>query len=152
MLCCDNDRFVFPQCVPEESVASATLECTDTRTTLECSDGTETLQITEVFPKSSVTSMVSELRWGIFNKFQKDHVPHLRVTLLGMAADSLAFREIAYFILCLAVGGDHLALIDERRIIASAGKPRMEPLSQDLMVMGRERSLVHLGWDITWII
>lgn len=35
--------------------------------------------------------------------------------MLGWATQNLPFRELAYFIVCLAVGGKHLALRDRRR-------------------------------------
>lgn len=33
----------------------------------------------------------------------------------------MPFREISYFILCLAAGGDNLALVDTRRILEKDG-------------------------------
>lgn len=77
----------------------------------------ETLKTVVVEPKDDSPSTVASLRWRLFNNFSKSQLQHLRVTLLGWTEQDLPFREIAFFILCIAAGGNKLALVDERRII-----------------------------------
>lgn len=55
-------------------------------------------------------------RWMLFNFFQMTQQYDLSINLLGWQAQDLPFRELAYFILCLATGGEHLALVDQRRV------------------------------------
>jgi len=110
----DGYRFVLPQDVPKESIASLTVEVEDFPSNV--SDYWNDLKTREVKPKRFYSTS-SKLRWLLFRIFQHSQLNHLSVTLLGWTAQDLAFREIAFFILCLAAGGDHLALVDERRVI-----------------------------------
>lgn len=107
-------RFVLPQYVPKESVASLTVEVEDFSP--NASDYWKELKTREVKPKT-FTSTSSKIRWKLFNIFQMSQLDDLSVTLLGWTAQDLPFREIVFCILCLAAGGDHLALVDERRVI-----------------------------------
>ena len=50
----------------------------------------------------------------LFNFIQESWQRDLSIGLLGWQAQDLPFRELAYFVLCLASGGDHLALFDQR--------------------------------------
>lgn len=111
----NDKRIVFPQLVPEESVASLVLDIEDFDTS--ASNYWKTLETTKVVSKVQSLSIVSRLRWKLFNIFQASLVNDLSVTLLGWTAKDLSFREIVFFIICLAAGGDRLALVDERRII-----------------------------------
>ena len=52
----------------------------------------------------------------LFNFFQMLQQYALSINLLSWQAQDLPFRELAYFILCLATGGEHLALVDQRRV------------------------------------
>ena len=52
----------------------------------------------------------------LFNFFQMSQQYDLSINLLGWQAQDLPFRELAYFILCLATGGENLALVDQRRV------------------------------------
>ena len=52
----------------------------------------------------------------LFNFFQMSQQYDLSINLLSWQAQDLPFRELAYFILCLATGGEHLALVDQRRV------------------------------------
>lgn len=69
----------------------------------------------------SAQATVNRLRWICFDLFQYTQKYSLRVTLLGWQAHDMPFREIAYFILCLAAGGEHLTLVDDKRIFQQAG-------------------------------
>ena len=55
----------------------------------------------------------ARLRWMLFNIIQKSQQSDLSVALLSWHAQDLPFREFVFFILCLASGGDHLALLDK---------------------------------------
>lgn len=52
----------------------------------------------------------------LFDSIRKSQQRGLSVTLLGWQAEDLPFRELAFFILCLATGGENLALVDQRRV------------------------------------
>ena len=109
------ERFVLPQCVPKKSIGSLTVENKDF--TANAMEYWETLNTVGVLPRYESPSTVSRLRWSLFNIFSKSQLQHLGVTLLGWTAQDLPFREIAFFLLCIAAGGNKLALVDERRII-----------------------------------
>ena len=112
---CNNQRFVLPQCVPEESIGSLTVENEDLAA--DAMDYWAKLNTVEVLPRDESPSTVSGLRWRLFGIFSRSQLEHLSITLLGWTAQDLPFREIAFFILCIAAGGNKLALVDERRII-----------------------------------
>jgi len=63
----------------------------------------------------STQPTVNRLRSICFDLFQATQKRSLSVTLLGWQAHEMPFREIAYFILCLAAGGEHLTLVDDKR-------------------------------------
>ena len=110
-----RNRFLLPQLVPAESVATLVLKPPSFTTSAHNNN----LQMRLVKPKNAdqpLPSYLTEvrLRWFLFNIFQKSQQIDLSVSLLGWHAQDLPFREFAFFILCLASGGDHLALLDER--------------------------------------
>ncbi|KAL8830794.1 MAG: hypothetical protein Q9170_005577 [Blastenia crenularia] len=108
-------RFVFPNFVPAESVASLAIENTNfSRQSLKYWGS---LQVKQVSVKLPTRSGVSSILLDVFDVFQQRQLHDLSVNLLSWTASDLPFREIAFFIICLAAGGDHLAIIDERRII-----------------------------------
>ena len=110
-----NKRFVLPQCVPRESIGNLTVPNEDF--TPNAMEYWETLKTVKFLPKDEPPSTVSRLRWKLFKNFSESQLEHLRVTLLGWTAEALPFREIVFFMLCIAAGGNKLALVDERRII-----------------------------------
>lgn len=52
----------------------------------------------------------------LFNSFQKTKEADLSASLLEWQVQDLPFRELAFFILCLAAGGENLSLVDYRRV------------------------------------
>ena len=121
-LFCDDrgNRFLLPQNASTESIASLVLdtEHVPVSTSVSC----ETLRMRVVTPKPfehllPFQRTLPRLRWKLFEIFQRSQQHSLSVTLLGWKAQDLPFREIAYFILCLAAGGSNLALVDQRRKI-----------------------------------
>ncbi|KAL8925293.1 MAG: hypothetical protein Q9208_003583 [Pyrenodesmia sp. 3 TL-2023] len=110
-------RVILPQynSIPVESEASLAVENNTFPTdALQC---WESLQIREVEVTIPARSVVASLRLALFDIFQKRQVEHLTVCLLGWKSEDLPFREIAFFIVCLAAGGERLAIVDERRIV-----------------------------------
>lgn len=111
------NRFLLPHLVPAESIATLSLDPPNFTTSTKY----DTLQTRRVKPKIFNTLSPScltgpRLRWMLFNFFQTSQQRDLSVTLLSWQAQDLPFRELAFFILCLASGGEHLALVDERRV------------------------------------
>lgn len=119
----DFSRLALPQYVGEDVVTSLT---TNTEgfapNAAEC---WKTLKPRVVTPNlghvESDLPTVERLRWMCFNCFQRSQKGTLSVTLLGWTAHDMPFREIAYFILCLAAGGDHLTFVDDKRVFKQAG-------------------------------
>ena len=118
-LCMDraSNRFLLPQLVPEKSVATLVLD----PLSFTFSAHHRSLQARRVEPKNADQTLPSyvtgiRLRWMLFNIIQKSWQRDLSIDLLGWQAQDLPFREFAFFILCLASGGDHLALLDQRCI------------------------------------
>ena len=110
-----RDLFLLPQLVLAESVATSTLD----PPSFTSSAHHKNLQMRLVKPKDSDQPLRSyltgtRLRWMLFNIIQKSQQSDLSVALLSWHAQDLPFREFVFFILCLASGGDHLALLDER--------------------------------------
>lgn len=116
-LCQDpTDRcFVHPRLAPEESLASLAID----NRTLSPSDMEywESLPTRLVAPKAYCAHVSARLRLKLFDILEDSQIRNLRVTLLTWTADDLLFRELAFFVLCLAVGGDKLAIVDMRRIL-----------------------------------
>ena len=108
--------FLLPQLVPTESVATLALDPPGFSTSIQY----EKLQTRLVNVKSldhiSPDRIIGpRLRWMLFNSFQKTKQADLSVNLLDWQVQDLAFRELAFFILCLAAGGENLSLVDDRR-------------------------------------
>ncbi|KAI4156777.1 MAG: hypothetical protein L6R39_001032 [Caloplaca ligustica] len=118
-LCQDQThrRFVHPRLAPEHSLASLAVD----NRTLSPNDIQywETLTTKQVTPKAECANVSARLRLRLFDIFEDSQMSSLRVTLLSWTADDLIFRELAFFILCLAAGGDNLAIVDWRRILNS---------------------------------
>lgn len=113
----DGNRFLLPQLVPAESVATLSLD----PPSFTASTKYEALQTRLVKAKgldhlSPCYLTAPRLRWMLFNFIQKSQQRGLSVTLLGWQAQNLPFRELAFFILCLATGGENLVLVDQRRV------------------------------------
>ena len=116
-LCFDNEfnRFVLPQLVPAASFATLSLDPPRLTNSTEY----EFLQTRIVKPKSHhdlSPSLLSgpKLRWILFNIIQRQQ--ELSATLLTWQAQDLSFRELVFFVLCLAAGSEHLTLVDHRRV------------------------------------
>ena len=110
-----RDIFLLPQLVPAESIGTLILD----PPSFTSSAHHENLQMRLVKPKNSDQPLRSyltrtRLRWMLFNIIQKSQQSDLSVALLSWHAQDLPFREFVFFILCLASGGDYLALLDER--------------------------------------
>lgn len=121
----EGNRFLLPQLLPADSIATLSLDPPSFTVSTEY----ETLQTRLVRPKSLDHIPRScltgpRLRWMLFDFFQQSQQRDLCVTLLGWQAQDLPFRELAFFILCLAAGGENLALVDQRH----AQKPYGEGL------------------------
>ena len=111
----EGHRFVHPRLASPESLADLTIANSGfSNNALSMWD---LLVKREVKPKSPCRSVISRIRWKIFDIFQSTQKDQLSVNLLGWSANSLAFREIVFFILCVAAGGKNLAVVDERRIL-----------------------------------
>ncbi|KAL9005181.1 MAG: hypothetical protein Q9188_002017 [Gyalolechia gomerana] len=112
----DNDcHFAHPRLAPEESLASLAVDNhTFSLTDLEY---WKTLSTKEVTAKASCEDVSSHLRLKLFDIFKDSQIPNLRVTLLSWTANDLVFRELAFFILCLAADGDYCSIVDVRRIL-----------------------------------
>lgn len=118
-----GNRFLLPHLVPADSVATLALE----PPSLENSTPYEKLQTRLVKPKSldhiSPSHLTGQrLRWMLFNFIQRSQQRDLSATLLTWQAQDLPFRELVFFILCLAIGGQYLALVDQRRVKDPYGK------------------------------
>ncbi|KAL8655061.1 MAG: hypothetical protein Q9210_001122 [Variospora velana] len=116
-LCQDETsrRFVHPRLAPEESLGS--LACDNHPISPKDEEYWTTLATREVAAKANCTNLSSQLRLKLFDFLEDSQIPNLRVTLLSWTANDLVFRELAFFILCLAAGGDYLRIVDERRIL-----------------------------------
>ena len=111
----ESNRFLLPQLVPAESVATLVMD----PPSFTFSAQHESLQTRLVKPKNADQPLRSyvtgiRLRWMLFNIIQESQQRDLSVDLLGWQAQDLPFREFAFFILCLASGGNHFALLDQR--------------------------------------
>lgn len=109
--------FLLPQLVAPESIAMLALDPPGFTTSIEY----EKLQTRLVKSKSLNHISPSHvtgprLRWMLFNSFQKTKQVDLSVSLLDWQVQDLSFRELAFFILCLAAGGENLSLVDHRRV------------------------------------
>ncbi|KAL9009256.1 MAG: hypothetical protein Q9173_005700 [Seirophora scorigena] len=118
-LCEDGNsrRFVHPRLTPKASVG--TLARDNNAFSPEDEAYWKALSTQEIAAKADCANVSSQLRLKLFDLFEDGQLPDLRVTLLSWTADDLVFRELAFFILCLAAGGDYLRIVDERRILFS---------------------------------
>lgn len=110
-------RYLLPHLISAQSVATLAVDPPE----IGVSSKYETLQTRLVGPKGLdhiPPSLLTgpRLRWMLFNFFQMSQQYDLSINLLSWQAQDLPFRELAYFILCLATGGEHLALVDQRRV------------------------------------
>ena len=111
----ESNKFLLPQLVPAESVATSVLDPPSFMIPARY----QRLQSRIVKPRradepTSSHTTGNKFQWMLFNINQKSWQRDLSIGLLGWQAQDLPFRELAFFILCLASGGDHLALLDER--------------------------------------
>lgn len=119
----ESNRFLLPHLVPAESVATLALE----PPSFANATPYETLQRRFVKPKGldhiSPSHLTGQrLRWKLFNAIQLSQQRDLSANLLAWKAQDLPFRELVFFILCLAAGGQYLALVDQRRVRNPYGK------------------------------
>ena len=112
----ERNKFLLPQLVPAESVATLVLD----PPSFMFSAHYPSLQTRLVRPKnvdqptnSPLTG--NRLRWMLFNIIQRSWQKDLSIGLLGWQAHDLPFRDLTFFILCLASGGDRLTLLDQHR-------------------------------------
>ena len=112
----ESNKFLLPQLVPAESVATLVLDPPYFTFSAHC----QSLPTRLVKPKNAdqpprCPLAGDRLRWMLFSFIQESWQRDLSVGLLSWQAQDLPFRELAHFILCLASGGNHLALLDQRR-------------------------------------
>ncbi|KAL8896966.1 MAG: hypothetical protein Q9207_007456 [Kuettlingeria erythrocarpa] len=107
-------RFVHPRLAPEESLGSLVnnIPIVSPRSL----DYWKSLTAKQVTAKADRGSISAQLRLKLFDIFEDSQIPNLRITLLSWTADDLVFRELAFFILCLAAGEEYLRIVDDRRI------------------------------------
>ena len=119
----DSERLALPQAVGEETITSLTVDTEDFAP--NAAEYWKILKPRVVTPDlahiESTQPTVNRLRSICFDLFQATQKRSLSVTLLGWQAHEMPFREIAYSILCLAAGGEHLTLVDDKRIFLRAG-------------------------------
>ena len=111
----DSNKFLLPQLVPAESIATLALDPPCFTFSAHCQSLPTRLvksKNADQSPRSHLAG--TRLRWMLFNFIQESWQRDLSIGLLGWQVQDLPFRELAYFILCLASGGDHLALLDQR--------------------------------------
>ncbi|KAI4114183.1 MAG: hypothetical protein LQ338_008037, partial [Usnochroma carphineum] len=117
-LCVDDNRrrFIHPRLAPEESLASLVVKNAEFHLTDK--EYWESLTSKLVKPKSA-RSTSAMVRLSLFRIFAECQFDTLSVSLLSWTTKDLPFREIVFFIICLATGGSHLALVDERQFVYS---------------------------------
>lgn len=119
----EYNRLALPQVVGEDTITNLTIDTEDLAP--DTAEYWRTLKPRLVTPDlahiDSAQITVNRLRWFCFNSFQATEKESLSVTLLGWQAHEVPFREIAYSVLCLAAGGEHLTLVDDQRIFKQAG-------------------------------
>lgn len=119
----NSKRLALPQYVGEDVVTNLTWSSEDFAP--NAAEYWKTLRTRVVTPNltyvATALPTVERLRWMCFNRFQRSQKGTLSVTLLGWTAHDMPFREIAYFTLCLAAGGNYLTLVDDQRIFKQAG-------------------------------
>ncbi|KAL8858823.1 MAG: hypothetical protein Q9178_004740 [Gyalolechia marmorata] len=113
-------RFVHPRLAPDESLDSLAVE------TLAFTPDDKAYW--KSVPKRNVlpaiddnlaTSTSARIRLKLFRVFADAHFEALDAAILSWNTGDLPFREIVFFILCLAAGGSHLALVDQQRVYQS---------------------------------
>ncbi|KAL8920071.1 MAG: hypothetical protein Q9172_004656 [Xanthocarpia lactea] len=113
-------RFVHPRLAPDESLASLAVE------TLALTPDDKAYW--KSVPKRNVlpaiddnlaTSTSARIRLKLFRVFADAHFEALDAAILSWNTGDLPFREIVFFILCLAAGGSHLALVNQQRVYQS---------------------------------
>ncbi|KAI4116182.1 MAG: hypothetical protein LQ345_003354 [Seirophora villosa] len=116
-ICQDRNwrNFVHPRLTPKGSVG--TLARDNNAFSPEDEAYWKGLPTREIAAKADCTNVSSHLRLKLFDFFEDGQLPDLRVTLLSWTANDLLFRELAFFIMCLAAGGDYLRIVDERRVL-----------------------------------
>ena len=112
-----DHTFLLPQLVPPESIATLALDPPGCAASIEY----EKLQTRLVKSKSLNHTSPSRvtgprLRWMLFNSFQKTMQADVSASLLDWQLQDPSFRELAFFILCLAAGGENLSLVDYRLV------------------------------------
>ncbi|KAI4101024.1 MAG: hypothetical protein LQ339_005252 [Xanthoria mediterranea] len=125
--------FVHPQLAPEASMANLAAN-----TQQSVTERSTTFPRKEVVPKvPDASNMLAKFQLKLFNVFQQDELDCLPVTVLSWKAGDLAFREFAFHILCLALGGSYLAIIDDSRTIGPSLHGQLDP------VWTKYRALIH---------
>lgn len=128
-----GNRFVHPQLAPEASLANLAANTQQSMT-----DRSTTLAKKAVVPKLPDASNISaKVQLELFNIFQQHELDRLPVTVLSWKADDLAFREFAFHILCLALGGSYLTIVDDRRTIGLCKHGQPDPTWNEY------RALIH---------
>ena len=129
----DGDYFVHPQLAPKASVANLAAI-----TQHPMAERSTTLVKKAVIPKVPGTSNVlAKIQLKLFNIFRKQELDRLPVTVHSWKADELAFREFAFHILCLALGGSYLTIVDNCRTIGLRSHCRLGPRWNEF------RALIH---------
>ena len=115
-----GNRFVHPQLAPETSLASLAVSKKQSMTR-----NNTILAKKEVVPKTPDSSnIMARVQLMLFKVFQEHELEDLPLTILSWNPDDLAFREYAFHILCLAVGGDYLTVVHDQRTIGHTNHDR----------------------------
>lgn len=114
-----NRICINPESIPGESIASLIV---DNVFIPDATDYWGSLQRRVVVPKQCSCAS-SKFRSKLFDIFRKSQLEALSATLLGWTIKDLPFKEISYFILCLAAGGQYCTLMDGRCVIEPGGTP-----------------------------
>ena len=107
--------FLLPQRVPTESIATLALDPPGFTTYIEY-EKLQTRLVKSKSPNHIPHVIGPRLRWMLFDAFQKTKRAELSASLLEWQVQDLPLRELAFFILCLAAGGENLSLVDHRRV------------------------------------
>ncbi|KAL8878510.1 MAG: hypothetical protein Q9198_003691 [Flavoplaca austrocitrina] len=127
-----GNRFVHPQLAPETSLASLAVPNKQPLTR-----NVTVLAKKEVVPKLPDSSnIMARVQLQLFKVFQEQELDILPFTILSWNAEDLAFREYAFHILCLALGGDYLTVVDDQRTIGLGN--HYGPDSYHVLIYGDE--------------
>ncbi|KAL8849084.1 MAG: hypothetical protein Q9221_005928 [Calogaya cf. arnoldii] len=108
-----GEYYVHPGLAPEASLASLAVEPQHSKTVI--STALTKKQVTPNLP--GPLNVLAKFQLQLFNIFQQQELNDLPESVLSWNAEDLAFRELSFHILCLAVGGDYLTVVDNHRTV-----------------------------------